>query len=253
MSSRTPVIAANWKMFKTTADADDFFDTFLPLLGEGPPAEVVVCPPYLSLERSVSRCAGLPVLVAAQNMHEEVEGAFTGEVSAPMLVAAGVDGVILGHSERRAMFAETDASLRRKVPAALAAGLMPILCCGESEDEREGGETETVLRAQLSEDLADVVPERLSDVVIAYEPVWAIGTGKTATPDMAEETIRFCRSVVAGIDEGAAEQIRILYGGSVKPENAAELLHRPEIDGALVGGASLEPEAFAAIVEASRG
>ena len=235
-------------MFKTGVDADVFFDTFLPLLGEGPAAEVVVCPPYLALERSVARCAGLPVLVAAQNMHEEIEGAFTGEVSAPMLIAAGADGVILGHSERRGMFAETDSALRRKVPVALESGLLPILCVGETEDQREGGQTEAALRAQLEQDLASVATDRLADVVIAYEPVWAIGTGKTATPEIAEETIGFCRSVIAERDPGAAERIRILYGGSVKPGNAAELLGRAEIDGALVGGASLDPEAFAAIV-----
>jgi triosephosphate isomerase len=251
MTKRIPVIAANWKMFKTAVDADDFFDSFLPLLGEGPVAEVVVCPPYLALGRSVERCADLPVLVAAQNMHDETEGAFTGEVSAPMLVAAGADGVILGHSERRAMFAETDAALRHKVPVALGSGLIPILCVGETEAQREASETEAVLRAQLEEDLASVANDRLPDVVIAYEPVWAIGTGKTATPEIAEETIAFCRSVVADIDAGAADRIRILYGGSVKPENAAELLGRAEIDGALVGGASLDPEAFATIVAAA--
>ena len=259
-AARTPLIAANWKMFKTAEEAEAFFDAFLPLLidaddGEGGDpahsAEVMVCPPYLALRKAVESCAGARVLIAAQNMHEETEGAYTGEVSAPMLVEAGVDAVVLGHSERRAMFAESDAALRRKVPAALAAGLLPVLCVGETEADRENGETEVVLRAQLEQDLADVSDDRLAEVVIAYEPVWAIGTGKTASAEVAEQTIAFCRSIVGERDSEAAAQIRILYGGSVKPENAIELLGREQIDGALVGGASLEPEAFAAIVAAA--
>jgi len=184
-------------------------------------------------------------------MHKADSGAFTGEVSAPMLNEIDVAGVILGHSERRQHFNETDKALQRKVPKALEAGLVPILCVGETEEERERGETERKLRYQVQEGLEQVPVERLAEVVVAYEPVWAIGTGKTATPEQAQEAIAFARALVANIDAGAAEQIRILYGGSCKPDNAAELLALPDVDGALVGGASLDPGDFAAIVEAA--
>ena len=198
----------------------------------------------------VERRYGTAVKVAAQNMHEEESGAYTGEISAPMLVELDVEAVILGHSERRQYYAETDEALARKVPAALAAGLEPILCVGESEEARDGGETEAVLERQLQADLAGVEAADLARVVIAYEPIWAIGTGRTATPEQADEAIAFIRDVVRRRG-GAADELRILYGGSVKPANAAELLGRPEIDGALVGGAALDPDDFAAIVEAA--
>jgi len=189
--------------------------------------------------------------VAAQNMHSETEGAFTGEVSAAMLVDAGADGAVLGHSERRALFGETDEALARKLPAALAADLLPILCVGETEEQRDAGETEAVLRSQVEADLAQVEAGRLGEVVIAYEPVWAIGTGRTATPEQAQEAIAFIRSLVEAMSEPAAAAMRIVYGGSVKPGNAAELFALPDVDGGLVGGASLDPGDFAAICEAA--
>jgi triosephosphate isomerase len=251
--SRRPYLAANWKMNKTTAEADEFLDRFLGEIGGLEDRDIVVCPPYTALAHAVERCRRSPVRVAAQNMHEEASGAFTGEVSASMLAALGVEAVVLGHSERRALFNESDESLARKVPAALAAGLEPILCVGESEAQREEGATEAVLTRQIDADLAPVADDRLADVVIAYEPIWAIGTGKTATPEQAEEAIALIRSLIAARDAGAAEDVRILYGGSVKPDNAADLLGREQIDGALVGGASLEPGQFLAICEAAGG
>jgi triosephosphate isomerase (TIM) len=249
MPERTPYIAANWKMHKTAAEAAEFVDALLPQIA-ATQSDVVICPSFLALAEVVERSRGSAVRVAAQNMHEAEGGAYTGEVSAPMLVAAGADAVILGHSERRQLFGETDEALARKVPAALAAGLEPILCVGESEEARDADQTETVLERQLQADLVAVEDGRLSEVVIAYEPIWAIGTGRTATPEQAQEAIAFIRDVLR--ERGpAAEQVRILYGGSVKPANAAELLNMPEIDGALVGGASLDPADFAAIVRAA--
>ena len=249
MPDRTPYIAANWKMHKTVAEAVAFVDALLPRIA-ATQHDVVVCPPFTALGAVVERRYGTAVRVAAQNMHEEEQGAFTGEISAPMLVELDVDAVLLGHSERRQLFGETDEALARKVPAALAAGLEPILCVGESEEARDAGQTEAVLERQLQADLAGVDSADLAAVVIAYEPIWAIGTGRTATPDQAEEAIAFIRDVVRRRG-GAAEELRILYGGSVKSDNAAELLGREEIDGALVGGASLEPDSFAEIVEAA--
>jgi len=247
--TRTPYLAANWKMNKTVAEAARFVDALLPQIA-ATQHDVVVCPPFLDLHEVVERSRGSAVRVAAQNMHEADSGAFTGEVAAPMLVEAGVDAVILGHSERRQYFGETDEALARKVPAALGAGLEPILCVGESEEARDAEQTDGVLEGQLEADLAGVEPPRLADVVIAYEPIWAIGTGRTATPEQAQETIAFIRDVLRGAG-AEADRLRILYGGSVKSGNAAELLSEPDIDGALVGGASLDPGDFAAIVEAA--
>ncbi|HEY5814922.1 MAG TPA: triose-phosphate isomerase [Solirubrobacterales bacterium] len=249
MPERTPYIAANWKMHKTVAEAAGFVDALLPRIA-ATPHDVVICPSYLALSEVVERSRGSAVRVAAQNMHEEAAGAFTGEVSAPMLVEADVDAVVLGHSERRRHFAETDEALARKVPAALAVGLEPILCVGESEEARDAGQTEAVLERQLQADLAEVGGGSMAEVVIAYEPIWAIGTGRTATPEQAQEACAFIRDVLRE-HGGAADAVRILYGGSVKPANAAELLAQPDIDGALVGGASLDPEDFAKIVEAA--
>ncbi len=246
---RIPYIAANWKMNKTVAEAAEFIDTLLPRIA-ATQCDVVVCPPFTALTAVVERRYGTAVKVAAQNMHEEGSGAFTGEISAPMLVELDVEAVVLGHSERRQFFGETDEALARKVPAALAADLEPILCVGESEAARDGGETEEVLERQLQTDLGGVEGADLGRVVIAYEPVWAIGTGRTATAEQAQETCAFIRDVVR-MRGGAADDLRILYGGSVKPANAAELLSQPDVDGALVGGAALDPEDFAAIVEAS--
>jgi triosephosphate isomerase (TIM) len=250
MPDRTPYLAANWKMNKTIEETETFLGVFLDSAPrEG--ADIVICPPYLALKSAVEHCSQGPVRVAAQNMHEDDSGAFTGEVSAPMLRELGVDGVILGHSERRQYFNETDEALARKVPAALAAGLEPILCVGETDAQREAKETETVLERQVTTDLDGVDAAELDRVVIAYEPVWAIGTGKTATAEQAQTSIAFIRGLVADRDEGSAERIRIVYGGSMKPANAAELLDEPDVDGGLVGGASLEPDDFAAIVAAA--
>jgi len=249
MPERTPYVAANWKMHKTVAEAAQFVDALLPRIA-GTRNDVVLCPSFVALVEVVERSRGSAVRVAAQDMHEADSGAFTGEVSAPMLVDAGVDAVILGHSERRQLFGESDEALARKVPAALAAGLEPILCIGESEEARDAGQTEAVLERQLEADLAGVGVDDLASVVVAYEPIWAIGTGRTATPEQAQETIAFIRDTLR-VRGTAADSVRILYGGSVKPGNAAELLNMPEIDGALVGGASLDPDDFAAIVEAA--
>jgi triosephosphate isomerase (TIM) len=249
MPERTPYLAANWKMHKTVAEAAAFVDALLPRIA-ATRHDVVICPSFLALTEVVERSRGSAVRVAAQNMHEAESGAFTGEVSAPMLVEVGVDAVVLGHSERRQLFNETDEALARKLPAALAAGLEPILCIGESEEARDAGQTDAVLQRQLQADLAELEPARIAEVVVAYEPIWAIGTGRTATPEQAQEAIAFIRDVLR--QRGAeADRVRILYGGSVKPGNAAELLAQPDIDGALVGGASLDPAGFAAIVEAA--
>jgi triosephosphate isomerase len=249
MADRTPYIAANWKMHKTVAEAAEFVDALLPRIA-ATQCDVVLCPPFTALSEVVQRRYGTAVKVAAQNMHEEPSGAFTGEVSAPMLVELDVEAVVLGHSERRQYFGESDEALARKVPAALAVDLEPILCVGESEAARDAGETEEVLERQLEADLAGLESADLSRVVIAYEPIWAIGTGRTATPEQAQKACAFIRDVVR-MRGGLADELRILYGGSMKPANAAELLALPDVDGGLVGGASLDPEEFAAIVEAA--
>jgi triosephosphate isomerase len=248
---RTPFIAGNWKMHKTVAEAETFIQALLPKVAAVDGVEIVVCPPFLALQALVDSARGSQVGIYAQTMHEADQGAFTGEVSAAMLSEIDVQGVVLGHSERRQYYNETDKALQLKVPKALEAGLTPILCVGETEDERERGETERKLRYQVQEGLEKVPVERLADVVVAYEPVWAIGTGLTATAEQAQEAASFVRALVAGFDKAAAEQVRVLYGGSCKPDNAAELLALPDVDGALVGGASLDPGDFAAIVEAA--
>jgi triosephosphate isomerase len=249
--SRTPFIAGNWKMHKTVAEAEQYIQALLPKVAAVDGVEIVVCPPYLALQALVDSARGSQVGIYAQNMHEADQGAFTGEISAPMLSEIDVHGVILGHSERRQYYNETDRALQLKVPKALEAGLIPILCVGETEEERERGDTERKLRYQVQEGLEKVPVERLADVVVAYEPVWAIGTGLTATPEQAQDAIAFVRALVGNLDKEAAKQVRILYGGSCKPDNAAELLALPDVDGALVGGASLDPGDFAAIVEAA--
>jgi triosephosphate isomerase (TIM) len=252
MPERRPAIVGNWKLWGTHAQAADYCERLLALLPDESrrPAAVGVCAPFTSLELCVEALEGSGVGVYAQTMHQDETGAFTGEVSAPMLTEIGVDGVVLGHSERRQFFGETDRALQEKVPAALAAGLRPILCVGETEDEREAGETERKLRHQVQEGLEKVEAERLAEVTIAYEPIWAIGTGKVATPEIAQEAIGFVRALVGDRSREAAERIRVLYGGSVKPDNAAEILAQPDVDGALVGGASLDPDGFARIVAA---
>jgi triosephosphate isomerase len=253
MSGRTPLIAGNWKLHKTIAEAEEFIQALLPRVSSVDGVDVAICPTFTALQAMVDSTRGSRVAVYAQNMHHAESGAFTGEVSAPMLTELDVGGVILGHSERRQMFGETDKALAQKVPVALAAGLLPVLCVGETEEERDGGDTERRLRQQVQEGLSRLEPEQLGHVVIAYEPIWAIGTGQVATADQAQEAIAFVRALVADRSREAAESTRILYGGSVKPDNAAELLALPDIDGALVGGASLDAESLAAIVAAVAG
>jgi triosephosphate isomerase len=236
-------------MYKTVSEAEQFIAALLPRVSSVQAVDIAICPPYLALQAMVDSTRGSRVQVYAQNMHHAPEGAFTGEVSAPMLAEVGVHGVVLGHSERREMFGETDRALGLKVPAALAAGLVPILCVGETEEEREAGDTERKLRHQVQEDLARADVSQLGDVVIAYEPIWAIGTGLVATPDQAQEAIAFIRALVADRAPEQAMRTRVLYGGSVNADNCDELLSLPDVDGALVGGASLDAESFAAIVE----
>jgi triosephosphate isomerase len=248
---RVPLIAGNWKMHKTVDQAEAFIAELLPRLSSVSGVDVAVCAPFPALGPLVDSTRGSRVQVFAQNMHYETEGAFTGEVAPPMLVELGVHGVILGHSERRQLFGETDRALQQKVPAALAHGLVPILCVGETEEEREAEETERKLRQQVREDLSKVDDARLGDLVIAYEPIWAIGTGQVATPETCQEAIGFIRALVGDRSREQAERTRILYGGSVNAENAAELLALPDVDGALVGGASLQTDSFTAIVSAA--
>jgi triosephosphate isomerase (TIM) len=249
---RSPAIVGNWKLWGTRAEAEEYCDRLLTLLPDPSrrPAAVGIAAPFTALDVCVAKLDGRGVGVYAQSMHQADSGAFTGEVSAPMLVELGVDGVVLGHSERRQHYCETDRALQEKVPAALAAGLEPILCVGETEDEREAGETERKLRHQVQEGLEKVESDRLAEVIVAYEPIWAIGTGKVATPEIAQEAIAFVRALVGDRSPDAAERIRVLYGGSVKPDNAADILAQPDVDGALVGGASLDPDGFARIVAA---
>jgi triosephosphate isomerase len=250
--SRTPLIAGNWKLNKTIAEAEEYIQGLLPRLSGVEGVDVALCVPYTDLAAMVESARGSRVEIYAQNMHEAEKGAFTGEISAPMLTELDVDGVVLGHSERRQYFGENDRALARKVPAALAAGLKPILCVGETEQEREDGDTVRKLRHQVREGLDRVAPERLAEVVIAYEPIWAIGTGLVATPDQVQEAVGFVRALVGDRSKEAAELVRVLYGGSVDESNAAAVLALEDVDGALVGGASLDPESFAAIVAAAR-
>ena len=250
--SRTPLMAGNWKMHKTQAEAEAFVQGLLPRIYDADHCDVALCVPYTALQAVVDSTRGSRIEVFAQNMHEAAQGAYTGEVSAGMLTEIDVHGTLLGHSERRQLFGETDKALSLKVPAALEAGLKPMLCVGETEEEREAGDTERKLRHQVQEGLERVPLERLHEVTIAYEPIWAIGTGQVATPEQAQEAVGFVRALVAGFDERAAEQVRVLYGGSVKADNAAELLALPDVDGALVGGASLEVRSFFDIVARSR-
>jgi triosephosphate isomerase len=238
-------------MHNTVSEAAALVDALLPVVAGASGVDVVVCPAFPCLGPVVERIRGSEVQVFAQNMHHEDKGAFTGEVAPPMLTELGVAGVILGHSERRELFGESDRALALKVPAALEHGLVPILCVGETEEERDAGDTERKLRHQVQEDLAKVDVDRLAEVVIAYEPIWAIGTGRVATPEQAEEALAFVRALVEGRSAEQAERVRLLYGGSVNPENAPDLLALPDCDGALVGGASLDAESFAAIVAAA--
>ena len=250
---RTPVLAANWKMHKTIAEAVAFTEEFLPLVADADHAEIVVAPPFTALAAVAAACHGSNVATAGQDVYWEAQGAFTGEVSVGMLAEAGASHVIVGHSERRQLFGETDETVNRKAQAALAGGLTPIVCVGETLDQREAEETEAVLDRQVAGSLAGLDAAQVATVIVAYEPVWAIGTGRTATPDQAQAAHAHIRSRLAGLaGDDAAARCRLLYGGSVKPANAAELAARPDVDGALVGGASLDPGSFAAIVLATK-
>jgi len=249
---RTPLVAGNWKMFKTRVEAADFCSAFLPLVDELDEVDLAICPPFTAIDIVAERLGDSGVGVWGQNAHDAAEGAFTGEISCGMLIDAGATGALLGHSERRALFGETDEMLARKLRSALAAGLEPVLCIGESEAERDGGATESRLRTQLDGALDGLSASHVLQVTVAYEPVWAIGTGRSATPEIAQETHAFIRGALGErFGEECAAAVRILYGGSVKPDNAGSLLAQPDVDGALVGGASLDPQGFAAIARAA--
>lgn len=246
---RKPVMAGNWKMYKTPAETAAFFHDFLPLVSGAQHCEIVICPPFINIAAATAATDGSSVEVGAQNVYWAKEGAYTGEVSAPMLAASGARWVIIGHSERRQYFGETDETVLKRTVSALEAGLKPIVCLGEMLDEREAGATDNVLRAQFRGGIAGLSAADFARIVIAYEPVWAIGTGRTATPEIASDAHRVIRTAAAdqfGADAAAA--VRILYGGSVKPDNVKKLMEQAEIDGALVGGASLTASSFASIV-----
>ena len=247
---RKKLIAANWKMYKNPTQTSEFFRELLPLLADHARDEIVVCPPYIDLCAAVAAAKGSQVAVGAQNLHWEKEGAYTGEVCPGMLLDVGCTHVLIGHSERRQYFGETDDIVNFKLKAALEAGLTPIVCVGEVLEEREAGLTEDVLRRQCLRAFHAISGKKAGKLVVAYEPVWAIGTGKTATPQLASDSHVLIRGEAAkAFGQGFAVKLRILYGGSVKPENAKALMSEEEIDGALVGGASLDPKSFAAIIK----
>ena len=246
---RKPIIAGNWKMHNTMAEAKTLVKDLAALVTDAQ-AEVVVCAPFTALAAAKEAAQGTNVKVGAQNIHWEAKGAFTGEISAAMLKEIGVEYVVVGHSERRQYFAETDETVNKRTKAALAAGIIPIVCCGETLEEREANITEKIVGDQVKADLADLTAEEVAGLVIAYEPVWAIGTGKTATDDQANEVCTFIRKTIAGIfGQDAADKVRIQYGGSVKPATISNLMAKSDIDGALVGGASLKAEDFSQIVK----
>jgi triosephosphate isomerase len=246
MSDRRPLVAGNWKMNKTGVEARETVARLRALLGDGElPVDVAVCPPATALEATARAASGSHIAVYAQAVHEKASGAHTGEISAAMIAAAGADGTLIGHSERRAA-GETDTQVAARVRAALDGGLAVILCCGESLEQREAGETEEWLAGQVRAGLAEVTADEVARIAIAYEPIWAIGTGRTATPEIAQEACAHVRSVASATLDGTA--LRVLYGGSVTPDTAGDLMSQSDIDGALVGGASLDPDAFAAIV-----
>jgi triosephosphate isomerase len=249
VSKRIPVIAGNWKMYKTVGETVEFFEKFKPLIAAASHCEIVIAPPFPALPAAVEAARGSNIRIGGQNLYWEKEGAFTGEVSGAMLAGAGCTHVIVGHSERRQYFGETETTVSRRLLAALAAGLTPIVCVGERLEQRQAGRTEAVLIEQLDGALAALTPEQFSLILVAYEPVWAIGTGHTATPEIAAAAHRVIRDRAAHrFGQAAGENVRILYGGSVKPDNIRGLMAKPEIDGALVGGASLDPHSMASIV-----
>jgi triosephosphate isomerase (TIM) len=247
---RNKVIAGNWKMYKTPDQARDFFRDFLPLVQGHDRAEIIICPTYLAIDAAVHAAKGSKIAIGAQDVYWGPEGAFTGEICSSMLLAAGATHVIIGHSERRQYFGETDDTVNLKLKAAVEAGLVPIVCVGEVLEEREAGLTDDVLRRQCLRAFNKISAKKAHNLIVAYEPVWAIGTGKTATPQLAADAHAIIRSEAAeSFGHDFADNLRILYGGSVKPDNAPALMAEVEIDGALVGGASLDPKSFAAIVK----
>ena len=242
-------MAGNWKMYKTPAETTAFFEKFRPLVEKSSHCEIVICPPFTNLAPAVAAAKGSAIQIGGQNVAWAREGAFTGEISGPMLAALGASHAIIGHSERRQYFAETDETVLKRTQAALEFGLTPIVCVGERLEERESGSTEAVLIGQFTKGIAGLTAQQFAKIVIAYEPVWAIGTGKTATPEIAADAHRVIREQVrARFGKDAADAVRILYGGSVKPDNVKSLMAQPEIDGSLVGGASLDAASFASIV-----
>lgn len=247
--SRKIIIAGNWKMNGTIAETQNLINNLKPLVAGIDRCEIIVCPPFTSIGIAVKAADKSNIKVGAQNLHWESSGAFTGEVSAPMLKELGVEFVIIGHSERRQYFGETNETVNKRLKAALNAGLKPIVCIGELLSDRENGKTEKVLDTQLKGGLADIDSGQISGVVIAYEPVWAIGTGKTATPEMAEETHAYIRKCLVKMFGTEAEKVRIQYGGSMKADNSGALVAQPNIDGGLIGGASLKAESFADLIK----
>jgi len=246
---RTPLLAGNWKMYKTAQETTAFFRNFIPLVAGVKERDIAICPPFPDIAAGVEATRGTRIGIGGQNLHWEREGAFTGEVSGPMLKAAGCIYVIVGHSERRQYFGETDETVFQRTTAALETGLAPIVCVGERLEEREAGKTEQVLLDQFHGGLGELEPAQFERIVIAYEPVWAIGTGRTATPETAQAAHRFIRELIRRqYGDEIAGATRILYGGSVKPSNVKDLMAQEDVDGALVGGASLDPASFAAIV-----
>jgi triosephosphate isomerase (TIM) len=247
---RKKVMAANWKMNKTPNETRDYFKEFLPMVAGHDRDEIVVCPPYTDVDAAIAIARGSNVAIGVQNVHWKADGAYTGEISAPMLLSLGVTHVIVGHSERRQYFGETDDTVNLRLKAALEAGLTPICCVGEVLEEREAGLTDDVLRRQCVRAFHAISAKKAAKLIVAYEPVWAIGTGKTATPELAAAAHAVIRREATEVfgDEFAG-QLRVLYGGSVKPDNVSTLMAQEEIDGALVGGASLDPKSFAALVK----
>ena len=245
---RRPILAANWKMHKTTEEAAAFVDAFLPQVKDANAVDIVLAPTFTAIDRVAKAIAGSNVALAAQNVNPEEKGAFTGEIAPGMLVEFGCAYTIVGHSERRALYGETDDFIAKKAAALFARDIRPIVCVGETLEEREADRTLEVVGGQIAGSLAEVPEARAAEVVVAYEPVWAIGTGKTATPEMAQEVHAAIRGQLRERFGDAADAIRIQYGGSVKPENVDSLMAQPDIDGALVGGAALDPDAFARIV-----
>jgi triosephosphate isomerase len=246
---RRPIIAGNWKMYKNSQQTCVFFEKLRPLVAESTQCDIVICPTFVNISAAVDAVRGTSIGIGGQNMFWAKEGAYTGEISGDMLKAVGCQWVLIAHSERRQYFGETDASALKKIVAALEVGLTPIVCVGEVLAERESGNTNSVLKTQFDGGLAPLTPEQFAKVVIAYEPVWAIGTGKTATPEIAADAHHVIRELAVGkFGSAVAGDCRILYGGSVKPDNVVKLMAEEEIDGALVGGASLDPASFAALV-----